>query len=292
MMIDLNFLLALDTVVREGSVARAAARLHRAQSAISYQIRQLEQQLGQDLLDRNAYRVRLTAAGEVLLAEGRRLLQHAHQYSALAQQLAHEWEASLALVVDGILPLQDIWQALRQLADEGAPTRVQVKVEFLGGVQQRFEKEAADLMLVKDFRPGNHLQHEYLTAQTCVLCVAAGHPLAQQAALDLCELQQHTELTVPDSSQQANDLHIFGSERVFYLDGFYAKKEAVLMGLGYGWLPLYLIEQELAAGTLVEINYKAGSRYQFQPALVHQSQRPLGRAGQRLSELLRQKSTH
>ena len=60
MSLDLNFMLALDTVVREGSVAKTALRLHRAQSAIDYQIKQLEQQLGMSLLDRDGYRVKLT----------------------------------------------------------------------------------------------------------------------------------------------------------------------------------------------------------------------------------------
>ena len=60
MSLDLNFMLALDTVVREGS-RQTALRHHRiAQSTISYQIKQLEQQLGMSLLDRDGYRVKLT----------------------------------------------------------------------------------------------------------------------------------------------------------------------------------------------------------------------------------------
>ena len=106
--LDLNFMLALDTVVREGSVAKAALRLHKAQSAVSYQIKQLEQQLGLDLLDRDGYRVKLTSAGEVVLNEGRRLLIQANQLEALARELNQEWEAKLFVIVDGILPLQTV----------------------------------------------------------------------------------------------------------------------------------------------------------------------------------------
>jgi DNA-binding transcriptional LysR family regulator len=160
MLIDLNFLQALDTVVREGGFAQAAARLHKAQSAVSYQVKQLEQQLGLTLLDREGYRVRLTPAGEVILSEGRRLLIQAHQLEALARQFSEQWEAKLLLIVDGILPLHAVLRALKELADEGAPTRVQIKVEFLRGVQHRFDQDHADLMMVKDFRPGAHLQSE------------------------------------------------------------------------------------------------------------------------------------
>ncbi|WP_395006282.1 LysR family transcriptional regulator [Undibacterium sp.] len=287
MSLDLNFMLALDTVVREGSVAKAALRLHRAQSAISYQIKQLEQQLGLALLDRDGYRVKLTSAGEVILSEGRRLLIQANQLEALARELNQDWEAKLLVIVDGILPLQTILKALKQLADEGAPTRVQVKVEFLQGVQHRFETDKADLMIVKDYTPHPHLHAETLTEIECVLCVAPDHALANMRSVSLAQLQEHTELSVQDSSQSGNDEHIFGSERVFYLDGFFAKKEALLMGLGYGWMPIFLVKAELKRKQLVEVKFVENSRYRFMPRMVHHRDQSLGRAGRRLAELLR-----
>ncbi len=285
--LDLQFMQALDTVVREGSVAKAALRLHRAQSAISYQIKQLEQQLGLNLINRDGYRVKLTAAGEVILSEGRRLLIQANQLSALARELNQEWEAKLLVIVDGILPQRSILQALKNLADEGAPTRVQVKVEFLSGVQHRFEADKADLMIVKDYTPHSHLHAETLSEIECVLCVAPDHALAKMNKVSLAQLQEHTELSVQDSSQSANDEHVFGSERVFYLDGFFAKKEALLMGLGYGWMPEFLIREDLKKRRLVEVKFEENSRYRFTSRLVHHRDQGLGRAGRRLAELLR-----
>jgi DNA-binding transcriptional LysR family regulator len=290
MSLDLNFMLALDTVVREGSVAKAALRLHRAQSAISYQIKQLEQQLGLSLLNRDGYRVQLTPAGEVILSEGRRLLIQANQLETLARELNQEWEAKLLLIVDGILPLQTILKALKDLADEGAPTRVQVKVEFLHGVQHRFEAEKADLMIVKDYTPHPHLHAETLAEIECVLCVAPSHPLAAMKKVSLAQLQEHTELSVQDSSHSGNDEHVFGSERVFYLDGFFAKKEALLMGLGYGWMPGFLVKEDIKKRRLAEVKFEEESRYRFTPRMVHHRDQTLGRAGRRLAELLRRES--
>jgi len=290
MSLDLNFMLALDTVVREGSVAKAALRLHRAQSAISYQIKQLEQQLGLTLLNRDGYRVQLTPAGEVILSEGRRLLIQANQLETLARELNQEWEAKLLLIVDGILPLQTILKALKDLADEGAPTRVQVKVEFLRGVQHRFETEKADLMIVKDYTPHPHLHAETLAEIECVLCVAPSHPLAAMKKVSLAQLQEHTELSVQDSSHSGNDEHVFGSERVFYLDGFFAKKEALLMGLGYGWMPGFLVKEDIKKRRLAEVKFEEESRYRFTPRMVHHRDQTLGRAGRRLAELLRRES--
>jgi DNA-binding transcriptional LysR family regulator len=64
-------------VAEERNVTRAAGRLHMAQPPLSAAIRQLEQQLGVVLLDRSSRQVRLTAAGERLLEQGRELLAHA-----------------------------------------------------------------------------------------------------------------------------------------------------------------------------------------------------------------------
>jgi DNA-binding transcriptional LysR family regulator len=70
-----------------------------------------------------------------------------------------------------------------------------------------------------------------------VLCVAASHPLAGKPSVTLDQLQEHVELTVQDSSEQGDDRHMFGGERVFYLSDFSVKKKALLMGVGFGWIP-------------------------------------------------------
>jgi len=287
MKVDLEALQALDAVIRHGGYAQAAVQLNKVSSALSYQIRKLEDQLRLPLLDRSGYRVRLTPEGEAVLAEGRRLLQQAGRIEAIAEQLGSGWEARLLVVVDGILPLADTLQALKRLADEGVPTSVQLKIEFLGGVQYRFGKERADLMLAKDYVPDPACRAQALAPVECVLCVAPGHPLA---ALDhpatLADLQSHVELTVQDSSERGGDRNLFGGERVFHLSGFVAKRQALLMGMGFGWLPRYLADEHLADGSLRELAYEGGSRYRFTPWLVERLDRPPGRAGRRLVDLL------
>lgn len=287
MSVDLDSLRALDMVISEGSFAKAAERLHKAQSAVSYQIRKLEQSLDLELLDRNSYRAQLTPAGEAVLSEGRKLLAGAGQLEALAQQFATGWEPSLMVIIDGILPLSPILLGLRQMAEERVPTRIQVKVEFLHGVQYRFEKDQADIMLVKDYEPHPLLKAEELPTIECILCVAKSHPLATQKKISINELQTHIELSVQDSSDRGDDRHMFGGERVFRLSGFIAKKEALLMGLGFGWMPSFLVEHELKSGTLAEVDYVGGSRYAFTPRLVSRVEKSTGKAAQKLMQALK-----
>ena len=139
-----------------------------------------------------------------------------------------------------------------------------------------------------DYAADPYLSEEALPAVDCVLCVAAGHPLASIKNVSLAELQEHVELSVQHSSEeQGHDRHLFGCERSFYLSSFQTKKEALLMGVGFGWMPLYFIEKELKTGALRELRYVGGWRYRFTPLLVYRTNRSLGNAAQRFIELLR-----
>jgi DNA-binding transcriptional LysR family regulator len=288
MQLDLNSLEALEAVVKYGGFARAAEHLHKVQSAVSHQVRKIEQQLGVSVFNRDGYRVHLTPAGEAILAEGRRLLAQAEHVRSVARQFSQEWEPSLHIIVDGILPLEPTLEAMKGLAAAHVPTRIQVNVEFLRGVQLNFEKENGDLMLVTDYAASPYLHEEPLPAMDCVLCACRSHPLARMKHVSLAELQEQVEISVQHSSaEQGYDRHLFGCERVFFLSSHHTKKVALLMGVGFGWMPIYLVHEELKAGALREVKYAGGSWYRFTPRLVHRADRRLGRAGQQFISLLR-----
>ncbi|MEL4295459.1 LysR family transcriptional regulator [Shewanella xiamenensis] len=288
MRIDIDAFNVLQVLVEEGSFAKAAERLHKAQSAVSYQVKKLEEHLGVQLFSRDQYRAELTSEGRVILAEGQRLLQHLANIEHLASRFSEGWEPKLELVIDGALPMEPIMTALKRMAEHQIPTKIQLNMEFLGGVQHRFERDNADLMLVKDYRTGPYYHPQPLPAITSVLVTSASHPLAQLNKISLSELQQHVELTIEDSSPNKTyrDELQFGGDKVFYLSGFIMKKNALLKGLGFGWLPDFLVQEELLSGELVEVDFVGGSRYTFIPQLVSTLERPLGRAGKLFTELI------
>ncbi|GIU36827.1 LysR family transcriptional regulator [Shewanella schlegeliana] len=288
MRIDVDAFKVLQVLVEEGSFAKAAERLHKAQSAVSYQVKKLEQHLGVNLFCRDQYRAELTPEGEVILAEGQKLLQYLANIEHLASRFSEGWEPKLEIIIDGALPMKPIMRALKRLSQLQLPTKVQLNMEFLGGVQDRFERDSADLMLVKDYRTGPNYRPQPLPQITSVLVVSAEHPLAKEQSLSLFELQRYVELTIEDSSADKHyrDELQFGGDKVFYLSGFMMKKNALMMGLGFGWMPDFLIEEELSNGELVEVDFSGGSRYSFIPQLVSTMERPLGRAGRLFTSLI------
>lgn len=289
MKITLDSVETLDAVVRHGSFAAAAKAMHKAQSAVSYGVKQLEDALGVPVFDRRGHRAVLTEAGQRVLDEGRVLLARARRIETIGARFAEDWEPRIEAVIDGILPMHPIMQALRRMTSEGVPTTIQIKVEFLGGVQDRFERDRADLMIVKDYVRSSSLHEHRLPDVEVVLVAAADHPLAaSERPVTLAALHRHVELTVHDSSEskRLSDVRIFGGPRVFYLSDFNTKKQALTMGLGFGWMPAYLVRDELASGELVVLPYEGGGRYAFTPMLVHPKDRPLGRAGAFLLSLL------
>ena len=73
--IDPAWLRSLLAIAQHGSVTRAAAHVHRTQSAVSTQLQQLEASLGTQLVQRSTRSLRLTADGERFLLHARRILE-------------------------------------------------------------------------------------------------------------------------------------------------------------------------------------------------------------------------
>ena len=282
--LDLNHLESLMAVAQSGSIAQAAGQLNKVRSAVSYDIRCLESQLGLTLLDRSGYRARITQVGERVLREGEILLRQARALQHMAGQIRQDWEPAVKMIVEGAIPPSPLMKAIRQLSTLKVPTLIELQTDFLGGVLDRFEREDADLMLVKDFDapPGEFVVHQLPNIQ-CLLVAAGNHPLfqGQPGPVQRHELVGYLELNI----QIANEgtLHIpdrrIGLPRMLNLDGFYAKKEALLMGLGLGWMPRALISRELDCGDLSIVPFDEGNSFQFTPSLMYRKDRPLGKAG-------------
>lgn len=95
--LDLTALRSLVTVADTGGVTKAAQQLNLTQSAVSMQLKRLEEAIDQPLIDRSARSISLTAQGEQMLSYARRLL--ALNDEALSRLTAKEYEGEVRLGV-------------------------------------------------------------------------------------------------------------------------------------------------------------------------------------------------
>lgn len=279
----LDQLLILEAIAQEGSFAGAARRLCRVPSAVSYGVRTLEEAVGVSLFDRSGHRAALTEAGRRLLEEARGVLDGARRLDRLAQELEAGWEPRLEIVVDGALPTEPILDALQGFLARGLPTRVQLHVEYLGGVWERFEHPGADLALVLE----GEERGAALPELPMVLVAAREH--AASGVHERASLGEYVELVVRDSATRFRTQPQeawFGGRHSVYVSDFHSKRLALLRGVGFGWMPRHLVAADLLAGSLVAVELGGEGCWMYRPRLVRRGDGSLGPAGAWMEELL------
>jgi DNA-binding transcriptional LysR family regulator len=110
--ITLDALRVLDSIDRKGSFGAAAEALFKVPSALTYTVQKLESDLEISIFDRSKQRAQLTAAGRLLLEQGRQLLHAANAIEEAVQQLESGWETQLRIAKDTVLPLTPLLQQL------------------------------------------------------------------------------------------------------------------------------------------------------------------------------------
>jgi DNA-binding transcriptional LysR family regulator len=185
---NLQHLRAFAAIVDTGGVARAAARLHLSQPALSRQIQALEAELGVPLFDRIGRRVQLTSEGEDLLRCGRRLLAEA--------DLLGERARSLKTGETGILRVGATPQVIENLL-AGFLTQyrrrhpgVEVHLVEDGGVRLHDRLERGDVHLTLTAARGTRFQNRLLYPMHVVAALSRAHKLGRRAVIDITDLAE------------------------------------------------------------------------------------------------------
>jgi DNA-binding transcriptional LysR family regulator len=184
---ELRLLRSFVTIAEEGSLTRAAARLHIAQQSLSQQVRTLEAQLGATLLERTSRGIRLTPVGAVLLREARAVLARAERATAAVRRAAAGEEGELRVgflgsVANYMMP--PVVRAFRARHPGVALRTREVSIAKLVAGLRDGELDAALTRppLVDD------LATEIVLEEPVAAVLPAGHALAGRSELALAEL--------------------------------------------------------------------------------------------------------
>ena len=146
--LDTTTLRSFVAVADTGGVTRAAGMLHLTQSAVSMQIKRLEDMLGLSLFDRSNRRVTLTASGEQLLGYARRMLELNDEAVGRLTEDTFEGAVILGVPVDIVYPM--IPKIMQQFHTAFPRMNIQLISSFTARLQDGFAKGELDMMLTTE----------------------------------------------------------------------------------------------------------------------------------------------
>lgn len=255
-------------VVDAGSFAGAGRRLNRAVSVISYGVANLEAQLGILLFERQGTRKpKLTEAGRAVLMEARGVAQTVDALQAKVKGLLDGLEAEVGLAIDVMLPARRLGEVARAFASAYPTVTLRLYVETLGAVPALVLQRIAVLGVSGPLSvPPEGLDMVSAGAVQMAPVAAPTHPLAKLTTIPPGSARHHIQLVLTDRSPmtEGRDFSVL-SPRTWRLADLGAKHALLREGVGWGNMPLWLIETDLADGKLVRLDMpeQPGGKYRL-----------------------------
>ncbi len=278
---------ALIAVVDAGGYARAAERLHKSQSAVTYLIKRLEEQLGVKAFDIQGRKAVLTPVGQMLLLRGRYLLQEALSAEQAARSHSASWEPVIRIAAEIIFPTELLLSALDELSALSPATNVEVFETVLSGTHEALTNGSADIAITPQIPSG--FLGEPLMPLELIAVAHPEHPLHKLGRrLTVRDLRAHRHLLVRDTgstrTQQSSSVDI---ERRWVFSHFDSSIKACVNGAGFAWYPKARIGRLLKQGLLAPLPLGQGTRREHTLYLVTADPDGLGPAARALVEVLR-----
>ncbi|MEM9629216.1 MAG: LysR family transcriptional regulator [Pseudomonadota bacterium] len=291
----LDQLLALDAIVATGTFRGAAERLNKAQSAVSHQIRKLEDRLRFDLFSRDEYRPRLTTEGEVFFREASRVLEQVRVLESTALGLRSAQEPVLRIAITATMSLDPILNLLGRIGRAYPSTQIRVAAEMMGGPLARLMEGEADMMIagLHDV-PVDQVDTVPVGSVTIRPVAHRDFPAAQLSGIrSRREMQAYIQVIVPGTGgrdfEQSRDL-LSGGQR-WTVSDFETKKSVIKAGLGWGGMPEHLMVSELASGELVPLNVEDFPPRHTEIFAVRRRDQTMGRVMSEIWAALQDQST-
>jgi DNA-binding transcriptional LysR family regulator len=287
---DLPTLAVFRTVATEKSFSRAAVKLARTQPAVSLAVQRLEQALGQALIDRSGRQLRLTDAGQVVLDHARRF---DNLRAELDQALAELRDKAAGRLLIGANESATLYLLPLISRYRRRYPRVKVQVRRCQSSKIPTEILEGDLELgVISYDPNDsRLAARIIYTDHLACVVSPRHRLARRRSVSITDLGMETfighivvspykEVVVREFERLQVPLN-----RDLEMPTVEAIRKMVQRNEGVSFLPRMCVEEEIAQGTLREIQVK-GLQAERKIRLVHPAGRPLSHAARAFLGLL------
>jgi DNA-binding transcriptional LysR family regulator len=249
---DFVRLSVFSAVARHSSFSRAAEALHLSQPAVSKHIRQLEAELGVQLLHRRGNRVELTDAGRIVADYAQRVSVLTEEVRRVLGELEGLQRGYLRVGASTTPGLYLLPQALAHFQAKYPGIEATLIIANSADIMRRVMSGQVDLGFVGVPTETPGLQVRPFAEDEIVLIVPSGHSLAQQQTFTPGLLANETLILreAGSGTQQIAQSHLselgVRPRRVMELVGSEAMKRAVAAGLGVAFVSRHAIVLEMA----------------------------------------------
>lgn len=255
----LDQLKVLCAVIETGSFSAAADRLNRVQSAVSIAIKKLEESLDIKIFNRDAYRPQLTVAGMEVHRQALMILKQTDFLNYTAEQLAIGEEPEIAIAIDGICPLDVITKNLKEFKSLHPHVRIRLYVEYLGSME-RLKQETINIAFTQVLDKPDWIEAIPLIEIPYLPVAAADHPLVDIDNDIREKLEEYTQIVVSSSQQTSLSVNVMEVANVWHVGDFDSKRQLIKEGLGWGYMPQHMIDNELKENKLVILDMEQGKK--------------------------------
>ena len=244
LLLDADLLKTFVAIVETGSFSRAAQRVFRTPSAVSMQVKKMEELLGATVFERDSRSVTLTGDGEVLLSYAKRIL--ALNREMMARFVTPDMAGTVRFGAPDDYGIRLIPYILRKFAATHPNVTVDVVIDGSSQLKRRFEAGTLDVALL-NAQPRSPMEAnaEIVLEEQLVWAGVRGGTAHLRSPLPLAMWEQ-------GCSWRANAVEALESQgieyRVGYMSGNYAvQTAAVEADLAIAPIPHLLIEGNLVA---------------------------------------------
>jgi DNA-binding transcriptional LysR family regulator len=273
-MINLYQLQSFVTVISEGSMTGAADKLFLTQPAISQQIRNLEEDLGVELLVRGVRQIKPTLQGEVLYDFAKRILQMASQAEVAVKAMGAELKGHLRVGTLNSMGVQLMSPIVSRLLKYNP--KLNVKIEYGKGddLAKAFKKGALDVVILPDAETQYGVEmsdanKQFLMKEEMWL-VGTGKDMEIPKQISIAEYPKYPVILFSGEYPQFNlllDQALAGAgvkvEPTFESTNVGTLKRVIESGLGWGFLPSLSIKKQVRMGRLSQVHVK-GLHYEVE----------------------------
>lgn len=280
MNLEIRHLRLIVTISEQQSVTKAGERLHLTQSALSHQLRDIEERLGTPLFHRLNKRMVLTQAGERLLQSARQVLQELERAEDDLAQIAAGEHGSLRLSTECYTCYHWLPEMLKQFRRRYPQVEVRIVVEATRHPIQALLDGLLDFAIVSTTERDKRIRYQPLFQDELVVIMAPHHPLTSRPyirARDFADQQLFLYASLSESTIYQRLLLPAGvtPAQVSQMQLTEAIVEMVSAGMGISTMARWAVAKEIASGKIAARPLtRKGLQRQWSAALLRNDYTP------------------